>query len=351
MKQVNHILVFRFSALGDVAMTVPVLKNLLEQHPALHITVVSRPFFEPMFQQIDRLDFFPAELKKEFSGLTGLIKLSRRIKKEITYDAIADLHDSLRTKTLRSLLPGASAVIDKGRKEKKELTRKKNKIIRPLRTTFQRYADVFEKLGHPVKLDIQKGIVHPKLKPELLPVKKEGTQWIGYAPFAKHLPKLYPLEKSREVVQLLSQLNGTTILLFGSEEEGSILNSWEKEIPNVYSVPGKYNFSDELNLVAQLNVMVSMDSAPMHLASLYGIPVVSVWGGTHTFAGFYGWGQSLDYAVQLDLPCRPSSVFGNKKCPVHGEQGCMEGIEPGMIIDRVQKVIAQNSSNQIPNSK
>jgi ADP-heptose:LPS heptosyltransferase len=339
VSSVNHILVFRFSALGDVAMTSPVLKNLLQQHPKLSVTIVSQPFFQPLFDNIDRLNFYAADIKKEFRGLTGLYKLSCRIKKDIRYDAIADLHDSLRTRMLRLFLPRTSAVIDKGRKEKKELTRQKNKILRPLKTTFQRYADVFERLQLPVQLDINAGITHPSLRPELLPVNKAGVRLIGVAPFAKHFPKMYPLEKMKQVVSSLAQLPGTAVLLFGSKDEAPLLQTWEKELLNVYAIAGKYNFRDELNLVAQLNVMLSMDSAPMHLASLYGIPVVSVWGGTHPFAGFYGWGQSMENAIQLDLACRPSSVFGNKDCPFHGKQGCMEGITPEMIISKVNSIL------------
>lgn len=85
--------------------------------------------------------------------------------------------------------------------------------------------------------------------------------------------------------------------------------------------------------------MLSMDSANMHLASLYGIPVVSVWGGTHPFAGFYGWGQDLKNAIQTELPCRPSSVYGNKPCPVHGKEGCMSYIIPQMITDKINEVL------------
>ncbi|RZL98110.1 MAG: glycosyl transferase family 1, partial [Pedobacter sp.] len=92
-----------------------------------------------------------------------------------------------------------------------------------------------------------------------------------------------------------------------------------------------------------LNVMISMDSANMHLASLQGIPVVSIWGGTHPFLGFYGWRQPLANAIQIDLPCRPSSVFGNKQCPVHGAAGCMQDITPQMIYEKVMSIIPQGA--------
>jgi ADP-heptose:LPS heptosyltransferase len=95
------------------------------------------------------------------------------------------------------------------------------------------------------------------------------------------------------------------------------------------------NFKTELQFISSLDIMVSMDSANMHLASLYGVPVVSIWGGTHPYLGFYGWGQKETNAVQIELSCRPSSVFGNKPC--YNDLACMKGIAPLMIYDKVMQ--------------
>lgn len=103
---------------------------------------------------------------------------------------------------------------------------------------------------------------------------------------------------------------------------------------------GKYSFEQELKIISQMDVMISMDSANMHLASLFGVPVVSVWGGTHPFLGFYGWGQKMENVVQSDLPCRPSSVFGKKDCPVHGKNGCMQEVTAEMIVKRVTAILS-----------
>jgi ADP-heptose:LPS heptosyltransferase len=337
----KHILVIRFSSLGDVAMTVPVLKNLLHQFPGVQVTVISQPFFAPLFTDIERLHFYSADVKIKFKGLVGLVRLSRKIRKDISHDAIADLHDSLRSRLLRWLLPGTNAVIDKGRKEKKEMTKRKNKKLRQLKTTFHRYAEVFEKLGLPVNLDISTGIRKIIPRRELVSFLIDKSPLIGIAPFAKHEPKQYPISEMEKVVKKISS-TGAGILLFGSREESLILDKWANEKQGVYSLAGKLFFEDELNVISQLKLMISMDSANMHLASLFGIPVISIWGGTHPFSGFYGWGQSMDNAIQSDLPCRPSSVFGNKPCPVHRNSGCMGGITPEMIIERVENVLVNS---------
>jgi ADP-heptose:LPS heptosyltransferase len=336
----RHILAIRFSALGDIAMTVPVVRNLLQQHPQLEISFISVPFVEPLFAGIDRLHFYGVDTREEYKGVAGIFRLSKKIKKEIPFDAIADLHNVLRTKLLRFFLAAPAAVIDKGRKEKKELTRPHHKNLHPLKTGFERYADVFASLGFPVSLNIQQGYFSPAANPSLLPfTKNDQSILIGLAPFAKHVSKMYPLQKMKKVVELLLQNENIQVLVFGTTAETTVINDWFDN-KRIINMAARLGFADELNVIAQLHLMLSMDSANMHLASLVGVPVVSVWGGTHPWLGFYGWGQDPAWAVQTDLPCRPSSVFGNKPCPVHGEAGCMQEISPQMLAEKVSEVLA-----------
>ena len=335
----RHILVLRFSALGDIAMTVPVIRNLLHQYPSLEITYVSVPSVRPLFEGIDRLHFYEADIRSAYKGFAGLVALSKKIKKEVAYDAVADLHDVLRTKILRFLLGKKNAVIDKGRKEKKELTRPLNKKLRPLKTGFQRYATVFEQLGYPVELDIERGYGKVSPQEELLPVKKGRSILVGLAPFAKHNAKMYPLHKMKEVVDLLLTQDDIEILLFAAKQELAAIAEWQNDYRRLHIMTGRLDMRQELNVISQLDVMISMDSANMHLASLFGVPVISIWGGTHPFLGFYGWGQPMDNILQTDLPCRPSSVFGNIACPVHGEAGCMQEITPHMVYDKVWNLV------------
>ncbi|MEO7049075.1 MAG: glycosyltransferase family 9 protein [Ferruginibacter sp.] len=339
----RHILVLRFSALGDIAMAVPVIKNLLQQHPSLQVTFVSVPFVKPLFDGIERLDFYGVDIKNDYKGFKGLYNLSNKLKHEIDFDAVADIHDVLRTKILRLFLGKQNGVIDKGRKEKKELTRPVNKILRPLKTGFQRYADVFEKLGYKITLDTEKG--HSSLQPDtsLLPGKKDNNFNVGIAPFAKHNAKMYPLDKMEKVVDLLLQDERINLFVFAAKNELPAINNWMQKSNNISLVARKYSLAQELNLISQLDAMISMDSANMHLASLFGVPVISIWGGTHPFLGFYGWGQQYENIVQTEMPCRPSSVFGNKDCPVHGPAGCMQQITPEMICDKTIAVLQSHS--------
>jgi len=85
-----------------------------------------------------------------------------------------------------------------------------------------------------------------------------------------------------------------------------------------------------------------MDSANMHFASLVNVPVVSVWGPTHIYFGFMGWGQTVENAAQLDLYCRPCSLFGQKPC-YRGDHACMENLSPSLITEKTIKVIVNRN--------
>ncbi len=308
-------------------MTVPVIRLLLQQHPALRVTMVSTAFMAPLFRNIDRLQFHAADLKGRHAGPAGLWRLSRDLKRHYDFDAVADLHNVLRTKILRTFFAAyPKAAVDKGREEKKQATRKERRVLRPLKSTFQRYADVLAALGLPVALDVEAGRMRSRRAPN------ERAQ-IGIAPFAQYAEKMYPAAKMKEVLLLLSHQANADLLLFGGKADAAVLEEWAREIPGLRSVAGTMSFEKELDLIATLDLMISMDSANMHFASLYGVPVVSIWGGTHPWLGFYGWGQDPGNAVQIELDCRPSSVFGNKPCPRQGE--CMRRIPPDLVVDRV----------------
>ena len=337
------LLAIRFSALGDVAMTVPVIDSLARRYPQHDFVFVSRPFVAPLFGRMPSNVRFIGVDVKQYPGLQGLYRLFKVLKKEAP-DAVADLHDVLRTKVLRTFfrLGGVrTASIDKGRKEKKELTRPHKGIPNPLKTSFERYEDVFRRLGLEVEttfrsiFEDEAADVSP-----LIPLTgtKGADRWIGIAPFAAHRGKILPERIMEELIGLLSSMTGYKVFLFGGgKAEKEKLEAWEKRYPQTVSLAGKLKMTEELALMSRLDAMVSMDSANMHLASLVGTPVISVWGATHPAAGFMGWGQSEENAVQLDLECRPCSIYGNKPCR-RGDYACLESIQAVDILNKIKRV-------------
>jgi len=335
----KHILVIRLSAMGDVAMTIPVLQQLLQQNPQIHLTVLTRQLFAPLFEGLPRTSVFPVETKGRHRGITGLLELVRDLRKRNQFDAVADLHNVLRSKVIRFLFNIAgigSAAIDKGRKEKRQLTAKVNKKLIPLKSNFQRYADVFNSLGFPVVLNTaQQAFSKQELPASASYLFVPHKMKICFAPFAKHTVKMYPGEKLKTIIKDFANRDDCQVfLLGGGTEEVIALNEWEKQFEGIINLAGKFSFREELAIISNMDLVVSMDSANMHLASLYGIPVISVWGATHPYAGFYGWGQPAESAAQIDLYCRPCSVFGNKPC-YRGDHACMQVLPEEMIKNKI----------------
>lgn len=338
----SPLLVIRFSALGDVAMTVPVLRALLQQHPDCSVCMVSNRAYAPLFDGIERLTFVGADLQKEHRGFWGLVKLFRQLRQAGPYRGVADLHLVIRSVVLGILfsLAGVPVVrLDKGRAEKKRLTQRYHKQLVPLKTAFERMALVFSSLQLPISLSKQV-VARSEISAPSLP----KTYKVGIAPFAKHPEKTYPIQHMKALIELLQQRSDLSIWLFGGAgAEAEILSNWAQEFLGVRSMAGRYSLREELQYVGQLDAIITMDSANMHLASLCGIPVVSIWGPTHPHAGFMGWGQSNEQAVQLDLPCRPCSVFGNKPC-FRGDHACMQQITPGTIVERLYSLLESTTS-------
>ena len=339
----KNILVIRLSAMGDVAMTVPVLQQLLQQNGGIQLTILTQKLLAPLFEPLDRTTVYTVEPKGKHKGVKGLYKLFRELKNQYQFDAVADLHNVLRSKVISFLFKTAgikTASIDKGRKEKKELTAKENKKLVQLKTSFQRYADVFNSLELELSLDnAQQPFAKQELPAAAATLFNSVKRNIGIAPFAKHEEKMYPLAKMKSVVKKIwGNKQYQVFLLGGGKNETNILNEWEKEFPGIINLAGKFSFKEELAIISNMDTLISMDSANMHLASLFGVPVISVWGATHPFAGFYGWAQPADNAVQIDLYCRPCSVFGNKPC-YRGDHACMQQLPEEKIMEKVMNII------------
>jgi len=339
----THILVIRLSAMGDVAMTVPVIRAFIHQHPSVKITFLSKSFLAPLFEDIPNVTFYAAEVKGKHKGVLGLFKLYKELKK-LGVTHIADLHNVLRSKILRNYFSFSGfkvAFIDKGRVEKKALTRSQNKVFKQLKTSHQRYADVFENIGFSINLDAAAPISKSTLSENSLIITGEKQEkWVGIAPFAAFEGKKYPLQLMEEVI---SQIQGENVRLFlfgGGEKEIALLNIIENKFPNATSIAGKLSLKDELNVISQLDLMVSMDSGNAHFSAMQQVKTITIWGVTHPFAGFAPFGQPLDNCILPDLkkyPNIPCSIYGNKVCL--GYENVMGTIDPSIIISKIKATI------------
>ena len=342
VKKPRHIAVIRLSAMGDVAMTIPVLRAFVQQYPEVKITVISREFYKPIIKNIPNINFFAAHVNHRHKGLLGLFRLYKDLKSKGVTE-IADLHNVLRSRVLRALfaLNGIkTASVDKGRAEKGALTRTRNKILKPLPTMFERHVKVFSALGFSVDLSNPKFPKKAVLDSDIIQlIGEKHTKLIGIAPFAQYDSKIYPLDLMQQVIDELALKSTHTILLFGGgKKEIELLNSLSKGKENVVVIAGQLKLRQELQLISNLDVMLSMDSGNAHIAAMQGVRVISLWGATHPYAGFAPFNQPLENALIADsrlFPKIPTSVYGNKN--VKGYENAMRTIPVAKIVSSVEQ--------------
>ncbi len=352
----KKVLVFRLSAMGDVALTVPVIRNVIETNSDLHITLVTRPFFAPFFFGIPRVKLYFPNLEGKHKGIKGLYRLFKTLRKMGPFEDVVDLHSVLRTKILSIFfrLSGTPVFsIDKGRSAKNRLI--KTKKITFLPHSIQRYADTFNKAGITAQIgkapyiDYSTEAFQSARSFLLGKIPEKEYLKIGLSPFANTGPKIWGIENFKELISLINQNHKAVFFLFGGgEKEIKLLKQLEKHSENVHLVAGKFTLSEEIAMIRMLDLMIAMDSSNMHLASLSGVRTISVWGGTHPAFGFSAIGQPEEYHIQPPegiLTCRPCSVFGGKPC-IYPTIRCMELIKASDVYEKLVKLDVLTQKNQ-----
>lgn len=328
----NSVLIIRFSALGDILMTVPLVESLARTYPETDFYVVSRPYVASIFGRLPDNVHFRGLNPRNYSGLLGLLRMWRELQSWARPNYLCDLHDVLRTKVLRTLAWMSGVVVTHTCKDR--AARKRFLHQRPvvqMMSVFDRHMASFARLGFPIK----------PTEPQQANVNVISKHRIGIAPFAAHKGKIYPLHLMKQVVRILAE-RGWQVYLFGAgPEEKTLMSQWEMIInaavkrPNVHSMVGVLpDMAAELDFIATLDVMLTMDSGNMHLAALTDVRIISIWGATHPRGGFLPWQRTDKDCIQKsELHCRPCSIFGNKECRF-GDYRCLH-FSPELIIRRI----------------
>ena len=328
-----NILVIRLSALGDVTMTLPAIYSAARAYPQHTFFVATSAFASRLFISPPANVQMLALSQRETRGAAAVWHLIRKLR-PLHIDAVADLHNVLRSWLVDTYFRCCGkpvAMLDKRRGERPAILHQHARTAVPF---TQRYFDVFARLGLPAPQQFT--TVFPDGLPPLPPglAFKGEERWVGIAPFARYQSKTYDLGQMQEVVRLTAEA-GCRVFLFGARgQEAEILQSWAQEEPRATVVAGQLPLEQELALMAHLDVMLTMDSANMHLASLTGIRVVSFWGGTTTACGFLGFGQQETDALQGHLSCQPCSIAGTDSCPLR-HMKCTKAIAPSAIAHKL----------------
>ena len=311
----RRVLVVRLSALGDVAILEPVLRQRAAANPDVLFLVAAPPRLEPLFGGMANVHYLPTDKRQRPRQLYRQLAASNP-------HIVADMHHVLRTIVVDWLFRLHGVKVRSLYKQRLSFRTFRQPI-------WQRYDRVFERCGLSGRV---KEDGYWEVKPA-----SDSRRVVGVAPFAQHQGKIWPLEKMERLVATLSQ-KGCQVCLFGSADEAELLDAWAQRYKGVKSLAGRYGFAEEMQQIASLDVMVSMDSANMHFASSLGVPVVSIWGATHPCRGFYGWRQDPSWAVQHEMKCRPCSKYGNKPCR-RGDYPCLQSIEPSEVLERIDKML------------
>ena len=325
-------------------MTVPVLSSFARSFPDNRISLLSNKRLESLFTGMpNNFDFIGVDLKSDYSGIGGIFRLFALLRKR-DFRMVADFHGVVRSGILSVLffITGVRVVsIRKGRIDRWRVTRRWQKRNLELKPIYCRYNNVLNRLGFSVKLNFQS--VFGDEKGDFNRIKnftgeRGYKRWIGIAPFAAHIGKIYPINMMERVVATLAELEDTVLYVFAYGAESEKVEGWRNLSESVILVNGQLSMIEELILISHLNVMLAMDSSNSHLASLTGIPVVSVWGATHPSLGFLGYNQTLDNCAQSKIDCRPCSAFGKKPC-IYNDYRCLSDISPKMIVDMVKRYL------------
>ena len=347
----RNILVIRFSAMGDVMLLAPVLQSLVHTYPDLNVTVVTRPRFKPFFIDIPRLTVFEADVDLTYRGISGMFSLCKALLRHSNFDHVFDLHDHLRTMILRTLfrIYGKKVIVfKKGRKEKRAFVRPHNKVTRMLPHTIVRYQGAFLRAGFDFEI-----LPGPFLRANnesntfirnwldfkgLLPKTKK---WIGIAPFATHLSKIWPRDYVRQLLGLVFEKGPVHFFLFGGgKDEIAFFESLKEQYRDQCTlVAGQMKIEHEVALLAHLDLMVCVDSSNMHLAALSGTPLLALWGGTHPDVGFGPYRYDPSVILQIsreELPCRPCSVYGVETC-LRKDFACLFRLTPNLVSTEISR--------------
>jgi len=313
-------------------MTIPVVYSVAGAYPQHEfVFCTSAPFDKLFINRPSNLTVKKFE-KRRFKSFAGYISLLKEIS-ELHPQAIVDLHNVPRTWMIDAFFQfkGKKIVmVDKDRRHRRAYLR--NKITQ--KNFIARYHNTFQRAG----LDFQ--LTFNSLFDSETAIPPIGLEYpaVGIAPFARYSTKIYPLDKIDSIIKNLTA-SGVNIYLFGGgAQESKILDKLAAQNEKCTSLAGKFSLNQELAVIANLDAMLSMDSANQHIASIAGTKVFTIWGGTTPKCGFSAWRQNESQAFVADIACQPCSVAGSTSCPLHTLE-CMHSLNPQQISAHILKAI------------
>jgi lipopolysaccharide heptosyltransferase II len=333
-KPVPNVLAVRFSSIGDILLTTPLLRAIRHSHPGARVTVLTKREYVPLLSHNPHVN-----LVLGLAPNRSLLSLASELRAD-QYTHLLDLHDNLRSRALRLLVPGTWRTYPKHRLARAWLIRAKRNRYRDRRPVPERYFSAARDLG--VKPDGSPPDLF--LGPE---AGEQVTDWlrtaglekesniVALAPGAAHATKRWPLEHWRALLARILE-NGAAVVIVGGPGDADLGTSLAQEPSGrVATAAGLFGLQGTGALLQRARVVVSGDTGIMHMATAVGTPVVSLFGPTVEAFGFFPYTRKAS-VLELPLPCRPCTAQGSSRCPL-GHHRCMIDIQPGLVYETLRR--------------
>ena len=330
-----NILAVRFSSIGDILLTTPLLRAIRHTHPSARITVLTKRAYLPLLSHNPHLD--------RIIGLApdrSLLSLAAELRGD-EYTDLLDLHDNLRSRALHLLVPGRWRTYPKHRLARALLVHAKRNRYRDRRPVAERYFSAARHLQ-----------VVPDGKPPDFFVGPEATEeasaWlraagldlvpslVAIAPGAAHATKRWPAEHWQRLIERMVR-EGHSVAIVGGPDDAGLAQQLAGSLPDqVASAAGKFGLQATGALLKRCRALVSGDTGVMHMATGVGTPVVALFGPTVEAFGFFPYTRRAG-VVEMPLPCRPCSTQGGPRCPL-GHHRCMIDMDPSAVYGALREV-------------
>ncbi len=331
------ILIIRFSSIGDIVLTTPLIRIIRKTWPGAQIDFVIKKRFAPLIQYNPYLTkvytYDPSDAD------STLMAIGRRIRVE-QYDIIADMHRNIRSKRL--LLFSKAGTIVKFKKyiiPRLLLVHFKMDVYPQIVPVYLRYLNALNLKDDGLGLEIFiPDEMHRQVGANVADFPADYEKIIAIAPGASYATKRWPADRFRALVELLSKNNSFHFVLVGDQSDRTVCNKISAGLSNVTNAAGRLELLETAALLSRCDMLITNDTGLMHIATALKKPIVAIFGSTTEELGFF---PDCSHAVVIEnktLKCRPCSHVGRNRCP-HGHFRCMLDISPEVVQQAVHTML------------